>query len=169
MAESTRHRQAFEVYWRLGAERSIERLRDALHAKYGRAPSLRTLYGWSSAYSWQFRISDLEREARAAEDAARIEEIREMAERQAKEGLFLQQKGMEWLVGMDPGLATPEAATRAIVEGAKLERISLGEPTDRQEVRNEQGRLSDVSDEELAFLIRFAQGDLERGLAEESA
>ena len=42
MAESTKHRHAFERYWRLGPERSIEALHAAMRAE-GKAPSLRTL------------------------------------------------------------------------------------------------------------------------------
>lgn len=67
MGETTRHRQAFGLYWQQGADRSIERLRTELRAR-GRAPTLRTLYAWSSQYHWQDRIAQLEHEAKRAED-----------------------------------------------------------------------------------------------------
>src|SRR5687767_931196 len=132
MAESTKQREAFEVYWRLGSDRSLERLRLALVAQKGNAPSLRTLSEWSRRYLWQHRLARVEHEARIAEDEAKVAAIRDMYDRQAKAGLLLQQKGMEWLVGTDPEQATPDAAVRAIVEGAKLERAARGEPTERQ-------------------------------------
>jgi hypothetical protein len=125
----------------------------------GKAPSLRTLYDWSSRYGWQAKIARLEHEARVAEDEARIAAIREMQDRQARAGLFLQQKGMEWLVAMDLDVASPEAAIRAIVEGAKLERLVRGEATERQEVTGELNtRLGILSDEELAGLIEHVTG-----------
>lgn len=55
MAEGTRQRQAFDLYWQLGAERSIERLRQQLAAR-GRARSLRTLYEWSRSCHWQLSL-----------------------------------------------------------------------------------------------------------------
>ena len=44
--------------------------------------------------------------------------IGEMYERQAKEGLLLQQRGAEWLSSSEAEAASPEAAIRAVVEGA---------------------------------------------------
>lgn len=152
MAESTRQREAFNHYWGLGAERSVERLRAVLAAA-GRAPTTRTLYEWSRRYQWQRRIADLERAAREAEDEARVAAIREMQERQAREALYLQQRGAEWLSAL--GTEAPaEAAIRAIVEGAKLERLARGEATERTEQRDiSERRLQELSDEELEGLL----------------
>jgi len=127
--ESTRQRQAFDRYWELGGERSIERLYTVLRTE-GRAPTLRTLYEWSRVYHWQDRLVDIEREARLEADEARRKAIAEMYERQAKEGLLLQQKGTEWLASMESKEGTPEAAIRAVVEGARLERMARGEPSE---------------------------------------
>lgn len=141
MAETTRHREAFDAYWRLGAERSIERLHEVLAARR-RAPTLRTLYEWSRRHRWQDRIARLEWEA-----------------------LLLQQKGTEWLAGMDPKQATPDAAIRSIVEGARLERVARGEPTERQEVKADvevDAKLAALTDEELDRLIEYAEGTLGR-------
>jgi len=161
MSETSKHRQAFEAYWRLGAERTIERLREALITKQGKAPSLRTLYEWSRRYHWQYRIAELEHQARVAEDEGRLTAIKEMYERQAKEGVYLQQKGVAWLEAVDVEVVSPEAALRAIVEGAKLERISRGEPTDRQEVKGEvDNRLAELSDAELIAIIEHVTAGL---------
>ena len=53
MREHTRHRLAFDAYVALGAQRSLERLRDAIGADpashgFPRPPGLRTLYRWSA-------------------------------------------------------------------------------------------------------------------------
>lgn len=165
MAETTRHRAAFDVYWSMGAERSIERLRAAMRASGGHAPSLRTLYDWSSRFRWQDRILRLEREARRVEDEARIQRIREMYERHAKEALLLQQKGAQWLATFDDDRATTDAAIRAIVEGARLERLARGEPTERQEVHGDvqvNERVQALSDEELDRLLDIVSGTVGR-------
>ena len=57
MTETTRQREAFNLYWELGGERSIERLHAELR-RSGRAPDLRTLYRWSSRFRWQQRLQD---------------------------------------------------------------------------------------------------------------
>ena len=121
MPENARHRQAFDLYWRLGAERSVERLHKALRAR-GKAPSLRTLYDWSRRYRWQEHLARLEEEAKRSEDEARVEALQEMYERQGKEGLLLQQRGAEWLAGMTDEKVTADAAIRAVVEGARTHR-----------------------------------------------
>ncbi len=160
MAESTRQREAFDVYWRLGGERTLRRLREQLAAA-GRAPALRTLAEGSRKYHWQHRLADLERQARAADDDARIRAIREMADRQAKQALLLQQKGTEWLTKFTREEATPEAAIRAVVEGAKLERLVRGEPTERTDQTSAiDQRLEALSDAELDRLLALAAPDL---------
>jgi hypothetical protein len=123
MAESTKHRHAFARYFRLGAERSIEKLHAAMRAE-GKAPSLRTLYDWSSRHDWQDRIAEFESEARETEQEVFVAEIREMNERHAQEALLLQQKGAEWLAATDAEAATPAAAIRAIDVGIRLERVA---------------------------------------------
>ena len=160
MPESTRHRRAFDRYWALGAERSVERLHAQLAAD-GHAPSLRTLYEWSRSYGWQQRIGDLERKARAADDDARIAAVREMQERQAREGLLLQQKGAEWLTTFSSDDVTAEAAIRTLVEGARLERLARGEVTERTaNVAERDAKLEGLSDDELERLLRVATQDL---------
>ena len=157
MRESTKHREAFATYVDLGSERSIERLQTVLKAN-GHTRGLRTLYEWSRQFHWQHRIDDLEHKARLAEDEARITAIREMRERQAKEALALQQKGMEWLQALGDKEPAAEAAIRAVVEGAKLERLARGEVTERTEtIQSGGGRLEELEEEELESLIKLAE------------
>ena len=158
MRETTRHREAFDRYWRLGAERSLVRLHAELEAEE-RAPSLRTLCEWSRQFHWQDRIGDLEREARDAEDAARVAAIREMQERHAREGVLLQQRGTEWLTELGVDDASPEAAIRAITEGVKLERLARGEVTERTEsVDHTAEQLKGMSDDDLESFLARAEG-----------
>ena len=49
-----------------------------------------------------------------------------MAERHAKEGLLLQQKGAQWLAALTADQVTAPAAIRAITEGVRLEREARG-------------------------------------------
>jgi hypothetical protein len=129
VAENARRRRAFERYWRLGADRSIEKLHGALAAD-GRAPCLRTLYEWSRRYGWQAEVAKLEREAERADRAQRVRDLREMKDRQAKLGLLLQQKGAEGLVALSASQLPATVAVRAITEGVRLEREARGLASD---------------------------------------
>ena len=158
MPENTRQREAFDDYLGLGAERSIERLHALLVQRAGAggsAPGLRTIYEWSRRYNWQDRLQRLERQARETADEARIKALREMYERQAQEALLLQQKGAEWLTQFATDEATPDAAIRALVEGAKLERLARGEPSERsaqERGSDDEERFARFTDEELELL-----------------
>lgn len=158
MAESTRHREAFDAYWQLGKERTIEALRKALILRDGKAPSLRTLYEWSRAYQWQRRLENLERKARESDDQARITQVKEMTERHLKLALLLQQRATESLARMDADAFPAEAAIRAISESIRLERLLRGEPTQRTDLTGHlPQRLMEVSDAELDHLFEIAE------------
>jgi hypothetical protein len=125
--ESARAFGAFCVYRDLGPRRS---LRAAAAAFYGRtsAASERQLDKWSRAFSWVERASawdrHLDAEARAAQEQAR----REMVERHVREARALQAKALERLRALCPEELGPADLLRYIVEAAKLERLTLGEP-----------------------------------------
>ena len=125
MIEGTRQREAFDRYWRLGARRSIERLLEALQREGG-APSIRTLYSWSSEFDWQQRLDELERDARAADRDAYVEERKEALRRHRQEGVLLQQKGVEWLSNISTGRVSAAAAIRAIELGIRIESDAHG-------------------------------------------
>lgn len=163
MRESTRHRKALDLYVRMGDTRSLERLRVALRERDGRAPSLRTLEEWSRTLDWQSRLDDFERAARQADAEARIHEVREMADRQVREALLLQQKGAEWLRTVPPDRIAPGDGIRAIVEGAKLERLARGASTEHHVVEQGEGdpRLKGFTDDELRALISAASRPVE--------
>lgn len=168
MKETTKHRDAFNLYYEMGAGRTLENLAAQL-SSMDRQVTIRTLYEWSRQLHWQNRLADIEREARVAEDQARIQAIREMQERHAKEALLLQQTGMEWLTSIPEGRLTPDAAIRALVEGARLERLARGEATERTEIGPiKNNPLEEISDDELRELVEIAQSNLGRNVEKES-
>ena len=163
MRETSRQQRAFDLYWGLGHDRTIERLHEALRAS-GPVRSQRTLYEWSRQLHWQDRIGELERDARFAADAARVQALREMAERHAKEALLLQQKGAEWLTTIAVHRVTADGAIRALVEGVRMERLARGEATEKKEISGEleiRPRLKGLTDEQLDDLIDLVERDLE--------
>jgi len=136
MKESTRHRLAFDLYVRLGAARSLERLHEELTADPGlielnSAPSRSTLDAWSANFHWQDRLRDLEREAANRDREEQVRALHDMNERHVKEGLALQQKGVERLKTLDEDEMSASDAIRSVIEGVKLERLSRGAPTER--------------------------------------
>ncbi len=160
MPESTRHRRAFDRYFRLGSQRSLALLHEVLKTETGKAPAQRTLEEWSQRYQWQDRIAETERLAREADDEERIAAVREMQERQAREALLLQQKGAKWITTVDDAGVSAEAAIRAIVEGARLERLVRGEVTERTEIQGGDPGLGRFTDEELERLAIRLEADV---------
>jgi uncharacterized protein YoaH (UPF0181 family) len=166
MKERTKHRRAFDQYVRLGPGRSLYDLYMSLAQNPGiagleRGPSLSSIESWSSAFHWQDRLLDLEREARRRDEEEQVKALRDMTERHIKEGLALQQKGIERLNQLAAEDMTAQDAIRAVLEGVKLERLSRGEPTEliRQDGVSLHGHidLSGFSNEELRRLAEFGK------------
>jgi uncharacterized protein YoaH (UPF0181 family) len=165
MKEMTRHRLAFDLYVRLGANRSLQTLHEALEddpslVGLKRAPSRSTIESWSSAFHWQDRLLDLERQATERDREQQLRTLQEMAERHAREGLALQQKGVERLQSLPAEQLSPADAVRALIEGVRLERLARGEPTDRIVQREEESHapidLRRFTNEELRRLAELA-------------
>lgn len=165
MRETSKQRKAFDLYVRMGPQRSLQELHRELQKQpdligLSKSPSRSTLDAWSSGLHWQARLQDLEREARRRDEADQIKVLHEMNERHIKEGLALQQKGIERLNQMDLQEFPPSDAIRAVIEGIKLERLVRGEPTEhvRQEGTAIYGHidLSGFSNEELRRLAELA-------------
>lgn len=165
MKEKTKHRLAFDLYVRLGPGRSLEALHEAMREDPSgiglkRAPGLSTLEAWSSAFHWQDRLLDLEREAQERDGEAQVQALREMNERHAKEGLALQQKGFERLQQLPTSKMAANDAIRAVIEGVRLERLARGEPTEhiKEEGAVVHGHidLSSFTNEELRRLAELA-------------
>ena len=165
MREGTKHRLAFDLYVDLGAGRSLEALalvlaQDPSRLGLKRAPSLRSLYRWSSELDWQDRLRDLEREARQRDAEQLVQSLREMNERQAREGMLLQQRGVQRLQSLEDEELTPSESIRAVSEGARLERLARGDVTDRTQI--ERTKDLDLANFSIAELRALAQLALER-------
>jgi hypothetical protein len=169
MSASSRQEVAFQEYVALGPSRNLRDLRAGLAGRHqrgrGRAPSLRTLEGWSSRYRWQERLADIERRAREEQEQQQVEWVKQYRERLRQEGYLLQQKGIEWLSGKLAAEVTAQAAIRAIDTGFKLEALALGEATERIAVEDEDERLKGLSDDELELFIREVRARLQQGEA----
>lgn len=165
MKESTKHRKVFDQYVQLGSSRSLSKLCETLKVHpnvigLSKGPSLSSIETWSSAFHWPDRIADLERKARLQDEEDQLKALRDMNERHIKEGLALQQKGLERLTKMPPDELPPSDAIRALLTGINVERLARGEPTDFIQQRgvfiNGQIDLSGFSVEELRRLARRA-------------
>ena len=160
MSETTRHRRAFDLYLRMGAERSIAELQELIADDpsligMSSAPTVRTLESWSARFNWQDRLIELEHEAAARDHDDQVQVIREMNERHAKEGVALQQKGVERLQTLPAEKMTGADAVRSIVEGARLERIARGGKEVPREEEDDDIDLSTFTGEELRRLAQL--------------
>lgn len=157
MSAASRQEHAFTTYVELGPNRNLRLLEETLRANRGgarRAPSLRTLEGWSAHYGWQERLIEIERRAREEQEQQHVGWVQQHRERLRQEGLLLQQKGIEWLTGkLDKDVSAGEAI-RAVDAGFKLEALALGEATTRIAIDEEDERLKGLNDDELKLLIR---------------
>ena len=173
MTTSSRQERAFDLYLKIGPDRSLTELIRLIRADPGRAglrrvPTLRTLESWSARYGWQKRIAELEREERAEAERQHLEWVQQHRERLRQEGLLLQQRGVQWLQEKTAGQVSASEAVRAIDTGFKLEALSLGEATQRISIEEEEDdRLQQLSDEDLEFLIRQARAAQSGGTAGE--
>ncbi len=166
MKEQTRHRLAFDLYVRMGADRSLDALHRALNDDpsligLSRPPSPRAVQTWSSSFHWQDRLLDLERRSAELDREHQLSALRDMNARHAKEGLALQQKALERLKTMPPSELSASDAVRALIEGVRLERLSRGVATDhvQQEGITIHGHidLRNFSNQELRRLVAIAE------------
>lgn len=162
MSASSRQERAFAVYLELGPDRSLAELAAVLRADphragLRRAPSVRTLEGWSAGRKWQDRIADIDRQTREEGERRHVEWVNQHRERLRHEGLLLQQRGMEWLEAKDGDEVKAGEAIRAIEAGFKLEALALGEATERFTVGDDDDRIRRLTDEELELIIQHAR------------
>lgn len=86
---------------------------------------------WSRTHDWVSRVNQwdahLDREARLAH----VEAVREMGVRHAQAARALQERALAALESLSPADLAAHEILRFLVEAARLERLALGEPTDR--------------------------------------
>jgi hypothetical protein len=169
MSRRARSDRAFNVYYGLGASRSLARALEVIASDppwYGfeRAPSLRSLEGWSARDGWVRRAADLDREARERERQALVEQAAAMRERQRTEGLFFQQLGIRALTARNAEEVRAADAMRLVLEGFRLEERGIGDPDPERSVEERLAApLEGLSDDELHRLVERLRRDTAGG------
>jgi len=125
---------AFQIYRDMGAYRTIDKTAQALNKRLG----YRTTLGkWSSGYSWVARCEAYDLHLDELRRRAVEEEIQAMVKRQTKNAMFMQEKAKEMLQQRVFPNAPLHAVTGLMAEGAKLERLNRGEPTENTKSKME--------------------------------
>jgi hypothetical protein len=145
--------RSFKAFLDQPPPRSLTRLEGHVSQSYS------TLLRHSSRYDWRARAAAYDRfvargeaEAVIAEAARiRLEQLRALAD--ARE---LGSKRLAELMA-DTGALSPRDALAMVIEAVKLERLVVGEATERVETTQDAPDLSALSDEELLALQRLQQ------------
>jgi hypothetical protein len=133
----------------------------AVCAKYGKKPGYaKVLSNWSYPNRWTERIEAYRDFLDQERQRQRLKDIQEMGERQAKNGVLLQQYGIAWFaahqdIGKGDGLS-PEMAMRFIETGSRIERTARGVPT---EIRAE-GELPEETRKRMESIYAEAMEDV---------
>jgi len=102
--------------------------------KYDKKPSYeRVLRNWSYKSHWVTRIEAYRDYLETERQRQRLKEIQEMGERQAKNGVLMQQYSIAWFAAnpdIGKGGLTPELALKFMETGARIERTARGAPTE---------------------------------------
>ena len=151
--ESTKAFNAFVLYRdMLPKSRSLQKVCQKLTK---RPPYLVQLKKWSSRYSWVARVTAHDDHLAELQREEVEYAIKEMASRQAQEGMALQQVGIRKFTDKDgklksPSDLKPRDAIYAIDVGAKIERTARGEPT---EIVKGDHTIRTLTDEELTKIV----------------
>ena len=123
----------FGLYYELGAERSLAKLRSRLR-DLGIKIAASTLNRYSSRFGWQARVLEMDAKLQERRENTRIEAVLAMNRRQAQLGKGMQTVaagGLRRLVDMELDAHAVSALAR---DGVKIERLALGEATSRAEL-----------------------------------
>lgn len=131
---------AFEIYQAMGEGRSYEALADRFEV------SKRAVTKAAAREKWQERLSAIQARAREAADQVSVDVRKEAAERHLKVARFIQSRSIEALKAMP--IESAMDAIRAYGIAVNMERLVLGEPTDRTALTVEE-----VTKREIALLL----------------
>jgi head-tail adaptor len=131
----------FYVYYQLGPDRSLEKLRDQLTV-LGLRRSLNTLKNYSSRFHWQSRVLELDARLRSEREQKALEQRDEQDERQARLGRNMQVLASAGMVSMkklmDSGAPMAPADISSLAKtGVQIERLATGKETDRVRIIRE--------------------------------
>lgn len=121
--ESIQAFEAFDLYCKMGADRSIRRVAKEL------SKSETLIKRWSSTWSWQKRSRDYDNELKRQEFEEQRKSLKKMQQRQIQTAMLLQKKAVEALDKLQFDDLKPGDILRFISEGAKLERETRQEST----------------------------------------
>lgn len=141
--------KAFQTYRDLPpGERSITNAVKAVGAKTGKG---RVFERWSSEHDWVTRATAWDTHLDQAVQARILKERGDMAARQVRLGRGLQDKATEGLGELKAGELSAEAVAKLAKAGVDIERLAIGEVTDRVEhsvAEEARGRLKRVFGDE---------------------
>jgi len=132
----------FIEYYEMGPERSLEKLHDKM-ARMGLRKSLNTIKRYSVDYDWQKRIGLLDTKFQAERELKARAKIDDMNDSQALDGRNMRAIGRAAMVGLTNIIREKGALNlpaqdivRFMAEGTKIERLAMGEVTDRTEAHD---------------------------------
>lgn len=149
--ESAQALRAYTDYQAQTPPRSLDRLAQTYQTYTDARPPTRhiaTLKEWSSSLNWQERVrahdEAIAAEAAARDKAARLAELDKRRQDRIKVAAAVRGKGVAALAKMtSEGLATrPDSVTRMLTYADAVERLDMGEATERIDVTR-------MTDEEL--------------------
>lgn len=156
---------AFNIYRELGPRRTLNEASRAYHKRPesqqgepdARPHASGIMQDWSSSYAWRSRAMAWDEYVESQRRDVQIKAVRDMAERHANQARSLQLKAIQRLSKIDINELSAGDVLRYIMEASKLERLSLGEPTERVESTSgsgiDIGDLGLMTDEDLFLSI----------------
>lgn len=130
--ETPKAAHALQVYLQQGPSRSLGRVAEQIGHKHDRH-----VKRWSARYGWAKKAAEhdaKQREVYAKKAETKLEELAERHVQIARAGLALAARTIQALAAK-PQPLSPSEAIRMIEACAKLERLALGEATDRHDVQ----------------------------------
>lgn len=125
--ETARAFAAFQIYRDLGPSRTLVKVCEALDKPVHYRVQLGT---WSTKYEWVKRSEEFDTYTDKLRLQAMEEEIKAMVKRQTHNAMLMQEKALEYLRTRGFPKATLRDVVALMIEGAKLERLNRGEPTE---------------------------------------
>ncbi|MEE9401235.1 MAG: hypothetical protein V3V32_04370 [Dehalococcoidia bacterium] len=174
--ESKRGNQALRDYALMGAGRTLRSLHERYYQQQtsgglAKPPTinLRTLFDWSQKFSWQNRVAVFDADVQYRARVAHIEGVQEMNERHVASARnvrdLIMKRLQQWQEHGIPRDAKFKDVVHALVEASKLERLAMGEATQRvdlytrvRELAKELGLSATEEAEAVAAAERIIKG-----------
>lgn len=122
--------EAFRIYRDMPWREKDPKMRQIKHVAAELKKSVQLIHRWAQKYDWHERAAAFDVHIDKQLQKETIWQIRVMRKRQAKYGRQMQAKGMMALLQTPTMDISPSAAITMVKEGANLERLGLGEPTE---------------------------------------